>query len=155
MMKIHYTPRCRSVRSSVYGVGKSESVSVSCEIDASPSNVTFTWALNDEKVFVPDQYRTNLTRSVITVSPKDYGILTCWATNIVGRQKEPCTFRIFPAVSTIFLPGPPEEPGNCAITNNSTVHCIILECEGGHDGVCCSCSSLRCSGLTRISCWQT
>ncbi|KFM80595.1 hypothetical protein X975_06456, partial [Stegodyphus mimosarum] len=50
----------------------------------------------------------------------------CWATNSIGRQKEPCTFRIVPA-------GPPEEPKSCVISNR-TLKCIVLECEGGQDG---------------------
>ncbi|GIY83888.1 ig-like domain-containing protein [Caerostris extrusa] len=122
-------PRCHSVRSSVYGVGRTESVSVACEVDAIPRNVTFAWALDGDKVLSSEQYRTNGTRSVATVSPRspqDYGLLMCWASNVIGRQREPCTFRIIPA-------GPPEEPKNCII-GNRTVHCIFLECEGGHDG---------------------
>ncbi|GIX98266.1 uncharacterized protein CDAR_16901 [Caerostris darwini] len=129
LLQIHYVPRCHSVRSSVYGVGRTESVSVACEVDAIPRNVTFAWALDGDKILSSDQYRTNGTRSVATVSPRspqDYGLLMCWASNVVGRQREPCTFRIIPA-------GPPEEPKNCII-GNRTVHCIFLECEGGHDG---------------------
>lgn len=93
-------PRCQSVRSSVYGVGRTESVSVACEVDASPTAVTFAWALDDSKILSSDQYHTNGTRSVATISPRspqDYGVLKCWATNTVGRQKEPCSFRIIPA----------------------------------------------------------
>ncbi|KAG8175986.1 hypothetical protein JTE90_009862 [Oedothorax gibbosus] len=129
VLNIHYAPRCQSVRSSVYGVGRTESVSVACEVDASPTAVTFAWSLDDSKILGSDQYRTNGTRSVATISPRspqDYGILKCWASNMVGRQKEPCSFRIIPA-------GPPEEPKNCLISN-TTATCISLECERGHDG---------------------
>ncbi|KAF8795200.1 Hemicentin-2 like protein [Argiope bruennichi] len=128
-LQVHYAPRCHSVRSRVYGVGRTESVSVACEVDASPSEVSFTWALDGAKILAAEQYHTNGTHSVATVSPRspqDYGVLMCWASNVVGRQREPCTFRIIPA-------GPPEEPKNCIITNR-TVNCIYLECERGHDG---------------------
>ncbi|GFQ98033.1 uncharacterized protein TNCT_378181 [Trichonephila clavata] len=100
MLKIHYIPRCHSVRSRVYGVGRTESVSVACEVDANPTDVTFAWALDGAKMLSPDQYHTNGTLSVATVSPRspqDYGVLMCWANNVIGRQKEPCTFRIIPA----------------------------------------------------------
>ncbi|XP_015913628.1 CD166 antigen homolog isoform X2 [Parasteatoda tepidariorum] len=129
LLKVQYVPRCVSVRSSIYGVGQTESVSVACEVDASPSTVSFTWALDGAKILSTEQYSSNGSHSVATISPrspKDYGLLMCWASNAVGRQREPCTFRIIPA-------GPPEEPRNCLISNRTT-HCLVLECEMGHDG---------------------
>ncbi|GIY42092.1 ig-like domain-containing protein [Caerostris darwini] len=134
MLKIFIkdAPRCESVRSSVYGVGRTESVSVTCEIDAYPNVVNFSWVLiNTDKQFTlpASQFSSNGTRSVATVSPRapqDYGVLQCWATNVVGPQKDPCSFRIIPA-------GVPEEPKNCQVTNR-TSDCLYLDCESGEDG---------------------
>ncbi|CAL1269818.1 unnamed protein product, partial [Larinioides sclopetarius] len=132
LLQVLYAPRCESVRSSVYGVGRTESVSVTCEVDAYPNVVNFTWVLvnADKHSSLPTaQFYSNGTKSVATVSPRapqDYGVLQCWATNVIGQQKDPCSFRIIPA-------GVPEEPQNCQVTNR-TSDCIYLDCESGEDG---------------------
>ncbi|KAG8181057.1 hypothetical protein JTE90_029408 [Oedothorax gibbosus] len=131
-LQVLYAPRCESVRSSVYGVGRTESVSVTCEIDAHPNVVNFSWVLsNSDKhsPLSPAQYASNGTKSVATVSPRvpqDYGVLQCWASNAIGEQKDPCSFRIIPA-------GVPEEPKECQVSNR-TSDCIYLDCEKGEDG---------------------
>ncbi|GBM35300.1 hypothetical protein AVEN_38165-1 [Araneus ventricosus] len=105
LLQVLYAPRCESVRSSVYGVGRTESVSVTCEVDAYPNVVNFTWVLVnvDKHSSLPTaQFYSNGTKSVATVSPRapqDYGVLQCWATNVIGQQKDPCSFRIIPAVN--------------------------------------------------------
>ncbi|GFU05183.1 ig-like domain-containing protein, partial [Nephila pilipes] len=125
-------PRCESVRSSVYGVGRTESVSVTCEVDAYPNVVNFSWVLSNSDKHSPlpsTQFASNGTKSVATVSPRvpqDYGVLQCRASNVIGQQKDPCSFRIIPA-------GVPEEPKNCQVTNR-TSDCIYLDCESGEDG---------------------
>ncbi|XP_054717287.1 synaptogenesis protein syg-2-like [Uloborus diversus] len=132
LLQVNYAPRCESVRSSVYGVGRTESVSVTCAIDAFPPIVNFSWVLNNAagSSFLPiAQYSSNGTKSVATVSPRspqDYGILQCSAQNEIGKQRDPCSFRIIPA-------GVPDEPRDCQVTNK-TSDCIMLECESGEDG---------------------
>ena len=87
----------------MYGVGRTESVSVTCAVDAHPPIVNFSWVLSNAEKDTPlsfEQYSSNGTKSVATVSPRvpqDYGVLKCWASNIIGNQKDPCTFRIIPA----------------------------------------------------------
>ncbi|XP_054708868.1 B-cell receptor CD22-like isoform X2 [Uloborus diversus] len=128
-LKVHYAPRCQSVRSSVFGVGRSESVSVSCEVDAEPKPLAFSWALEGATPLAQSHFSSEGSRSVATLSPRtpnDYGLLMCWAANAIGRQREPCTFRIVPA-------GPPEEPRECEVGNRSN-SCISVYCEGGPDG---------------------
>ncbi|XP_071039050.1 neural cell adhesion molecule 1 isoform X3 [Parasteatoda tepidariorum] len=131
-LEILYAPRCESVRSSVYGVGRTESVSVTCAIDAYPKTVNFSWVLSNSNKKMPlptAQFYSNGTISVATVSPRapqDYGILECSASNSVGTQKDPCSFRIIPA-------GVPEEPKNCDVTNK-TADCLVVDCDSGEDG---------------------
>ncbi|GFQ77636.1 uncharacterized protein TNCT_93441, partial [Trichonephila clavata] len=103
LLQVLYVPRCESVRSSVYGVGRTESVSVTCEVDAYPNVVNFSWVLSNSDKHSPlpsTQFSSNGTKSVATVSPRvpqDYGILQCRASNVIGQQKDPCSFRIIPA----------------------------------------------------------
>ncbi|KFM67497.1 B-cell receptor CD22, partial [Stegodyphus mimosarum] len=91
LLQVLYAPRCESVRSSVYGVGRTESVSVACAVDAYPTTVNFSWVLSNsdrKSPLPPTQYASNGTKSVATVSPRvpqDYGVLQCWASNIIGQ----------------------------------------------------------------------
>nr|XP_045595276.1 uncharacterized protein LOC123756241 [Procambarus clarkii] len=65
----------------------------------------------------------------LTYTPKtllDYGFLLCWATNSVGKQREPCVFKIFPA-------GPPDALRNCTVLNEST-DAVQVRCDEGFDG---------------------
>ncbi len=43
----------------------------------------------------------------------DYGSLLCWATNSVGRQRDPCVFHLVPA-------GAPDPVRNCSFGNQTT-----------------------------------
>lgn len=75
-------------------------MSVVCEVDANPLPNAFSWALDGAAVLTSDHYYINGSKSVATISPRtpqDYGLLMCWATNALGKQREPCTFRIVPA----------------------------------------------------------
>ncbi|GIY34954.1 uncharacterized protein CDAR_15951 [Caerostris darwini] len=56
----------------------------------------------------------------------EYGTLSCWATNEVGWQKEPCLFAIVPA-------GPPEALLNCTVVNH-TENSIQVDCIEGYNG---------------------
>ncbi|XP_067137967.1 protein turtle-like isoform X2 [Centruroides vittatus] len=130
-LKVHYAPKCMSPRHSVYGVIRSEAVSVTCDVDADPTEVTFKWALNRSAQDIQpiDSFKSNGTRSIATIIPEDnlgFGILLCWASNSVGLQKEPCSFQIIPA-------GPPEEPKHCILANR-TIQCLVVQCEAGNDG---------------------
>ena len=46
-----------------------------------------------------DRFRSTNSRSVVEYVPRtelDYGSLLCWATNSIGRQREPCIFHLVP-----------------------------------------------------------
>ena len=53
-----------------------------------------------ETVDMPhDRFRSTNSRSVVEYVPRtelDYGSLLCWATNSIGRQREPCIFHLVP-----------------------------------------------------------
>lgn len=61
-------------------------------------------------------YRSSNTQSVVEYVPHtemDYGSLLCWATNSVGRQRDPCIFHLVPA-------GVPDALKRCIIGNQTT-----------------------------------
>ena len=62
------------------------------------------------------RFRSTNSRSVVEYVPRtemDYGSLLCWATNSIGRQREPCIFHLVPA-------GIPDNLKNCTIGNQTT-----------------------------------
>ena len=51
-----------------------------------------------------DRFRSTNSRSVVEYVPRtelDYGSLLCWATNSIGRQREPCIFHLVPGKSEL------------------------------------------------------
>ncbi|XP_071540010.1 protein turtle-like isoform X2 [Panulirus ornatus] len=132
VLDVKYSPVCRPEQRWVYGIARHEMVHVSCEVDAHPKHVTFAWVFNNsvEATDIPEAHITNnLTLSTLTYTPitqMDYGFLLCWATNSVGKQREPCVFKIFPA-------GPPDALKNCTVLNEST-DAVQVRCDEGFDG---------------------
>lgn len=57
---------------------------------------------------------------------KDYGTLSCWATNSVGHQEQPCMFQIVAA-------GKPFPVRNCSLSNQ-TSSSVEVACVPGFDG---------------------
>ncbi|GIY22407.1 uncharacterized protein CDAR_591121 [Caerostris darwini] len=122
-------PRCKSSKNGTFSVGKNENVSMVCEVDSNPSDVSFSWTYNGIKSLSSYQYRNNGTLSVATITPRssrDYGVYMCSSKNYIGNQRKPCLFRIIP-------PGPPEPPKECNLTV-CHFHCICLKCITGNDG---------------------
>lgn len=71
---------------------------------ADPSDVTFTWQFNNngESFDVsPARFATtsgNMSELMYSpTSQRDYGTLTCWGKNSIGRQVQPCVFQVVPA----------------------------------------------------------
>lgn len=92
---------CSSGLRRVYGVGKHETVRILCELDADPENLEFHWRFNasGRSLDLPN-FSSSGRESVATYVPHsddEYGTLSCWATNEIGWQKEPCMFSIVPA----------------------------------------------------------
>lgn len=96
-------PICYPIQSAEYGVGRGEEVSVTCQVEANPPNVEFTWKFNNTSSSTKlskERIRTDGTRSIAVFTPItefDYGILYCWAENSLGFQKNPCIYKITPA----------------------------------------------------------
>ncbi|XP_065284860.1 neural cell adhesion molecule 2-like [Dermacentor albipictus] len=133
MLRIKYAPVCKPDQRHIYGVSRHESVSVRCELEADPADVTFHWRFNSSssgKRLELASYSHALTRSTALYSPlneDDFGLLLCWGANEIGKQQTPCNFTIVPA-------GPPEPVNNCSQVNG-TEDSVSFECsEGFWDG---------------------
>ncbi|XP_077562532.1 protein turtle-like isoform X2 [Haemaphysalis longicornis] len=132
-LRIKYAPVCKPDQKHVYGVSRHESVSVRCELEADPADVTFYWRFNSSssgKRLDLASYSHALTRSTAVYSPlgeDDFGFLLCWGANEIGKQQRPCNFTVVPA-------GPPEPVNNCSQVNG-TEDSVSFECsEGFWDG---------------------
>lgn len=76
---------------------------------------------NDIKVvklhyFSSSRFRSTPTQSIVEYVPRtelDYGSLLCWASNSIGRQRDPCIFHLIPA-------GTPDSVKNCSFGNQTT-----------------------------------
>lgn len=97
-------PVCRDSDIIVIGASLDEVLSVRCHVAADPSDVTFVWQFNNsgESFDVsPARFATtsgNISELMYTpASQKDYGTLSCWGSNAIGRQVNPCLFQVVPA----------------------------------------------------------
>ncbi|XP_054933189.1 neural cell adhesion molecule 1-like [Dermacentor andersoni] len=130
-LRVQYSPVCSIRQRVVYPAAAHEMLQVSCEVDAHPSAVSFQWAFNGSlRNHELQSFVSEGSHSVASYVPRDrsdYGILLCWATNKIGRQKEPCRFQIVQI-------GPPKAPYNCTLSNQ-TEDAFLAEClEDASDG---------------------
>lgn len=133
ILRIKFAPVCKPGQKRIYGVSQMDSVSVHCELEADPGDVTFHWRFNSSssgKRIDLASYSHAQTRSTAMYSPQssdDFGYLLCWGANEVGKQLNPCNFTVVPA-------GPPEPVSNCTQLN-ATEDSVSFECaEGSWDG---------------------
>uniref|UniRef100_A0A1B0CUQ3 Ig-like domain-containing protein n=1 Tax=Lutzomyia longipalpis TaxID=7200 RepID=A0A1B0CUQ3_LUTLO len=126
-------PVCRPGQIQVYGVGRQEMAKISCELEANPNDLNFTWKFNNsamEFVDLPVSLMSvDRAKSIMHYTPmteQDYGTLLCWGSNELGFQLEPCIFTINPA-------GKPDPLSNCTVLNQ-TVDTLQLECIEGFNG---------------------
>lgn len=138
-------------------MAKEENAQVLCEVDAFPEPDGFKWLFNHTAKPIPEAHYSLADNrkelSLLTFSPQsdlDYGILMCYASNVVGRQLEPCIFHIIPAgkravtrsllavcgwlhttIKNVFV-GLPEPPHNCTV-NNQTSESVEIFCKEGFD----------------------
>lgn len=130
MLNVQYSPFCKSSEKILYGVARGEEAHIKCEVEADPPDVTFQWSLNNS--FENRELRgvkTNGTVSVALYTPGsrlDYGYLFCYGVNSIGKQKDPCIFKVVPA-------GPPDPLRKCVNTNQTSTSLEIV-CEPGDDG---------------------
>ncbi|CAD1469492.1 unnamed protein product [Heterotrigona itama] len=129
-------PVCKAKEVSIIGASLEESVKVRCEVDADPNEVEFVWEFNNSGEnfeVAPAKFDGNngtMSELVYTpVSERDYGALTCWGRNIIGKQEAPCIYQIIPAVK-------PNPLNNCTIkaSLNQSSEILEVECVPGYDG---------------------
>ncbi|XP_024215240.2 uncharacterized protein [Halyomorpha halys] len=135
-LRIQYAPVCVYTEPVIVGASLEEAVKVKCVVSADPTDLSFFWQFNNSGEsfqVAPSRYATsNGTVSELVYTPKserDYGTLTCSASNSIGRQAEPCLFQVVPATK----PGPLH---NCTLrsTVNTTGDWLEVECIAGFDG---------------------
>ncbi|KOC63271.1 Nephrin [Habropoda laboriosa] len=127
------TPPPLNVPEEVHGALKHETISFVCEVEASPTSVTFYWTFNSSGGDLSDipspKYTNEGTSSRLNYTPSsdmDYGTLGCWASNIVGPSKQPCLYQVIAA-------GRPYPLQNCT-AYNQTGSLIRISCVEGYDG---------------------
>ncbi|KAJ6637898.1 Nephrin, partial [Pseudolycoriella hygida] len=125
-------PVCSTIHDELFGALKHETLSLKCEVDASPPADSFHWTFNSsgEPTELPSRLHTSETGySRLNYTPTtdlDYGTISCRARNAIGLQKMPCTFQVVAAVKPFGLQ-------NCSITNQSP-DSLQVECTEGFDG---------------------
>lgn len=96
-------PRCKKGYEVMrVGVVPYETVVVQCHVDSIPEDVRFSWTYNTSKGVLPvlgAKMQNNGGVSTLHFTPAvdDLESLSCWATNEVGKQKQPCLFYVVPA----------------------------------------------------------
>ncbi|XP_043272442.1 hemicentin-2-like [Venturia canescens] len=126
------TPPPFNVPEQLHGALKHETVSLTCEVEASPTLVTFRWTFNssgDLEDIPATDYTSEGTISRLNYTPStdmDYGTIGCWASNRVGKIQQPCLYQVVAA-------GPPYPLQNCTAYNNSGAS-IRISCVEGFDG---------------------
>ncbi|TGZ45921.1 Turtle-like protein A [Temnothorax longispinosus] len=129
-------PVCKMKEVTIIGASLEESVKVRCEVDADPSEVDFVWEFNNSGEnfeVAPAKFDgNNGTTSELVYTPeseRDYGALTCWGRNAIGKQEAPCIYQVIPAVK-------PNPLNNCTIkaSLNQSSEILEVECVPGYDG---------------------
>ncbi|XP_012269309.1 protein turtle homolog A [Athalia rosae] len=136
LLRIQFAPVCKTKEITIIGASLEESVRVRCQVIADPSEIDFIWEFNNsgENLDVaPITFDTkNGTTSEIIYTPvseRDYGALTCWGKNAIGKQESPCVYQVIPAVK----PGP---LNNCTVraSLNRSSEMLEVDCIPGYDG---------------------
>lgn len=96
-------PVCKREKNVIVGVSKGERVTIKCELDSDPDDVSFRWDLATSGQMIqvsPSRYQSIAGTSVLHYAPVtnlDYGSLFCRGTNIIGTQMAPCVFQVVAA----------------------------------------------------------
>ncbi|MPC55785.1 Neural cell adhesion molecule 1-B [Portunus trituberculatus] len=113
---VQHAPVCAGAElQRTLGVARGTPVTVTCRVEAEPArHLSWSWVrtLDDgqeQPIPAADVESSGLSSSVevMLMSTEDYGNLLCKASNIIGRQQEPCVVSLIPA-------GPPDPPVNCS-----------------------------------------
>ncbi|CAM1310999.1 Uncharacterised protein g5577 [Pycnogonum litorale] len=129
-LRIQFAPVCKENQKTEYGVSIRERANISCQVEADPSDVSFSWSfISNIKKSQILSFTSKGTTSIASYKPKDekdYGTLICSAKNQIGGQKSHCTF-------TILQAGPPGPVSGCTIMN-TTREILHVICKAGDDG---------------------
>ncbi|XP_063889357.1 LOW QUALITY PROTEIN: uncharacterized protein LOC135116077 [Scylla paramamosain] len=131
-LRVKYAPVCREMHMTYHGAARLEQVNIPCHLDAHPPPLTYRWTFNNsgESVEIPQEHiKVGVSSSTVSYTPNtelDYGTLLCWGSNVVGEQRQPCVFHVFPA-------GRPDPLHNCSSFNLS-VSVVHVRCVAGFDG---------------------
>lgn len=131
-LRVKHAPVCGHERVVLIGASKNENMEILCEIYADPPARSFHWRFNNSaEILDVDSHRYSnhgnfSVLQYIPVSEQDYGTLSCWASNEIGVQSEPCLFQIILAD----LPSPVT---NCTLYNR-TQQFAEIQCAPGYDG---------------------
>lgn len=98
-------PTCKNEKVMVVGASRGESVDIVCEIESDPPAMSYRWKFNNsgETLDVAAERFAKTSNGSVSVlrytpvSELDYGSLSCWATNSVGHQVNPCVFQVVAA----------------------------------------------------------
>ncbi|XP_058985910.1 neural cell adhesion molecule 1-B [Musca domestica] len=132
-LRVKYTPICKHLdRVILIGASKDETVEVACEIQADPPPRSFRWKFNNSGETLDvgsERFSVNGSRSILKYTPvtdQDYGTLSCWASNEVGTQSQPCLFQVV-------LAALPNAVANCTVFNRTELS-VDIQCIPGYDG---------------------
>uniref|UniRef100_A0A1B6C6V9 Uncharacterized protein n=1 Tax=Clastoptera arizonana TaxID=38151 RepID=A0A1B6C6V9_9HEMI len=130
-LSVMFMPICKDEREELYGALKHETIVLRCEVEANPPFVTFHWTFNNsgDLTVVSAPHFSTGTISQLNYTPvtdMDYGTLSCWGSNDVGSQKNPCVYQVVAA-------GRPFPLQNCSVTNH-TSDSLHVECLENFDG---------------------
>ncbi|XP_046971664.1 nephrin-like [Vanessa cardui] len=132
-LQVRYVPTCKLPEvSQVLGALKTEMIQLSCIVDSNPEPSNFEWTISragDQSEIPPSLYRIKGKTSVLNYTPvedRDFGTISCVATNSVGRQETPCIYNLVAA-------GRPTALQNCSVLNQSE-DSLQVDCLEGFDG---------------------
>ncbi|CAG9760494.1 unnamed protein product [Ceutorhynchus assimilis] len=132
--RVQYAPTCKNDKIVIVGASRGENIDVVCEIESDPPAKSYKWKFNNSGETLelePERFSktSNGSSSILKYTPVtelDYGSLSCWASNILGHQVNPCLFQVVAA-------GKPFPVKNCTLTNQ-TSNSVEVYCQPGFDG---------------------
>ncbi|CAG9769833.1 unnamed protein product [Ceutorhynchus assimilis] len=132
--RVQYKPMCKNDKIVVVGASTGESIDVICEIESDPSAKRYKWKFNNsgETIELESDRFTKTSNGSLSIlkytriTEMDYGLLSCWAANILGNQINPCVFQIVAA-------GKPFPVFNCTLSSK-TSNSVEVYCQPGFDG---------------------
>ncbi|XP_065089794.1 hemicentin-1-like [Ochlerotatus camptorhynchus] len=131
-LRVKHAPVCDHEKIVLIGASKNENMEILCEIYADPPARSFHWRFNNSAEILEvdsHRYSNHGNFSVLLYTPvavQDYGTLSCWASNEIGVQTEPCLFQVI-------LADLPMPVSNCTLYNQ-TQQFAEIQCAPGYDG---------------------